>query len=71
MADAADMSDDKIEAQIAEGVAKARNRPRLKPKGTCYACCDPVPADLLFCPDEECAADYEYFEAAARRKGWA
>ncbi len=68
IADPSDMATELEELHLQVSLANQRAAPRMKPKGVCYYCSDPVPAESLFC-DADCCQWYEDLEAAKRRNG--
>lgn len=68
MADYADQSDRKIEAEVADGVAKIRagvtgSFAKLSPTGFCHWCYEPVPEGRLHCcpAEDSCAEDHQRY----------
>lgn len=70
MSDICDQADERIQRNIDVAIEQARNAPRLAAKGSCHTCGDPVEGELLFCCSD-CRDDWQYFEAAEKRNGWA
>lgn len=69
MADEIDAAQEEIDRLQEQGLQSARNSlGRLKPKGHCYNCDEPLKlADQLFC-DADCAHDYERVEWANKMR---
>lgn len=68
MSDIADMSDDRIQHAIDDGIREARRAKSLIATGQCFNCAESVPHGYLFCCGE-CREDWEVREAAKARNG--
>lgn len=68
MADLFDQASDLEQLTIDIALQNHQAAPRLKPKGLCYYCSDPVPPTVLFC-DADCCQWYDAEQAAKKRNG--
>ena len=66
MADIADMSDDRIEIDLA--AARAKRHPSLPRLGMCHYCEEKVGPSELFC-GRDCSQDWHDEQAAMKRNG--
>lgn len=67
-ADPSDMATELEELHLQVSLANQRAVLRMKPKGICYYCSEPVSVGAMFC-DTDCCQWYEDVEAAKKRNG--
>lgn len=72
MADEADLGNESAEKWLAGKLADAAEglkKSILRPTGHCLYCGEALAPQYVFCPDDECAKDYEWMQQSKARAG--